>query len=53
MSIEEVIAARVKEVLAGAPRPTPEFVAGFVALMRGFRREDQREARHVVDEDAA
>lgn len=48
MTIEE----RVKEILAAAPRPSLEFVAGFVALLRGFRREDELEAGHE-DEDAA
>lgn len=45
MTLEESIQARIKEVLAAAAPPTPEFVAGFVALMRGFRREDGQEAR--------
>lgn len=52
MTLEESIAARVKEILANAAKPTPEFVAGFVALVRGFRREDDLEASHG-SEDAA
>jgi hypothetical protein len=43
VTLEELIQARVKEILAAAPKPSPEFVAGFVALIRGFRREDENE----------
>lgn len=50
MTLEESIQARVKEILAAAKPPTPEFVAGFIALLRGFRREDEATQ---VDEDAA
>lgn len=46
MTIEE----RVKEILAAAPRPSPELIAGFIALLRGFRREDEAVR---ADEDAA